>query len=145
LDVEPHKESDYEDWNDRIWQQVSVECLAACYELDDSGNFIRDHESQDAPKWRPSIHMPRWASRLTLNVTGVRAERLQDISEEDAKAEGIFYRHGAGWFYSLDSLAYGSARKAFFALWDSINADKHPWESNPWVWVYEFEVAEACV
>jgi hypothetical protein len=78
--------------------------------------------------WKPSIHMPRWASRITLDVTGIRVERLQDISEDDARAEGC------------KPLIYGSTyRDGFISLWDSINGKKHPWESNPWVWVVEFK------
>jgi hypothetical protein len=80
-------------------------------------------------RWRPSIHMPRWASRLTLEVTGVMVERLQDISEDDAKAEGV---------EQLARSAGTNCRGAFQHLWDSINKDRAPWESNPWVWVVEF-------
>ena len=78
---------------------------------------------------KPSIHMPRALSRITLEVKGVRVERLQDISDEDALAEGV--RSGD----------FGCAypRFAFGELWNSINAKKCPWESNPWVWVVEFE------
>ncbi len=79
-------------------------------------------------KWRPSIFMPRWASRITLEVTGVRAERLQEITETDAISEGVKGGscHPDFWV------------GAFRDLWDSINGKKHPWESNPYVWVYEF-------
>ena len=83
-------------------------------------------------RWRPSIHMPRWASRITLKVLGVHVERLQDITEEDAIAEGFnqtTYRDGRG---------VESARLAFRNLWDGING-KGAWAANPWVWVYEFE------
>lgn len=80
--------------------------------------------------WSPSIHMPRWASRITLEVTGVRVERVQDIRDADAIAEGIDPKEVAarGWV---------DARVGFRDLWDSINA-KYPWESNPWVWIVEF-------
>jgi len=92
----------------------------------------------DGP-WRPSIHMPRWASRITLEITGIRVERVQDISEEDARAEGVG-AHG-GW--NADETEYGvNARGPFSHLWDSINAKRHPWASNPWVWVIEFREAE---
>lgn len=78
-------------------------------------------------RWRPSIHMPRWASRITLEVVGVRVERLQDISEEDAKAEGCAL--------SADWKAFGVV--AFQQLWESINGPGS-WDANPWVWVVEF-------
>jgi len=90
--------------------------------------------------WRPSIFMPRWASRITLRVTGVRVERVQDISQEDAQAEGIergtYTNKGHdGWWYDYVD--------QFRLLWDSINA-KHGfgWGANPWVFVIEFEKAE---
>ena len=89
------------------------------------------------PKWLPSIHMPRWASRITLEITNIRVERLQDITQEDAKAEGV-----DPWFPKTESLkdlfTNGSYRNGFHELWDSINAKTHPWDSNPWVWVIEF-------
>jgi hypothetical protein len=93
--------------------------------------------------WRPSIFMPRWASRITLEITGVRVERLQDISEGDAISEGV--RHA---FPSQDDnrppASYDIA--AFAQLWDSINAKRgYSWSSNPWVWVIEFQRAEARV
>lgn len=91
-------------------------------------------------RWRPSIHMPRWASRIDLRVTSVRVERLQDISEEDARAEGVDMSHR---LVALDSgQEYGPGEGAalrFRLLWDSINAKRAPWESNPWVWVVSFE------
>lgn len=78
----------------------------------------------DHIKWRPSIHMPRWACRLVLEVTEVRVERLQAITEEDARAEGV---EAIG--------AREDFRGAFVALWESINGARAPWEANPWVWV----------
>jgi hypothetical protein len=85
-------------------------------------------------QWRPSIHMPRSACRLVLEITGVRVERLQDISAADAKAEGVeLYRpeHCAG----LDTCS--SHRYAFEELWREING-RGSWDTNPWVWVVEF-------
>jgi len=97
---------------------------------------------------RPSIHMPRWASRITLEVTGVRVERLQDISEEDAIAEGVecweergyddaqdFYRnyHTGGDLFT--------AKASYRTLWESINGPGS-WERNDWVWVIEFKRIE---
>lgn len=95
----------------------------------------------DRPKWagkgRPSIHMPRAASRTTIEVTRVRVERLQDITEEDAEAEGVdFLRHVPDADETL------SARDLYRILWDSINeARGHGWNTNPWVWVVEFPSA----
>lgn len=90
--------------------------------------------------WRPSIHMPRWASRITLEVTGVRVERLQDISEADAKAEGASYHDGrgvghSGWRHDYGDV-HANARSAYARLWESLNGAG--WHANPWVWVIEF-------
>jgi hypothetical protein len=84
-------------------------------------------------RWRPSIHMPRWASRITLEVAGVRVERLQEITPDDAIAEGVF---GEGRYNTQPGMPYPVA--TFAALWDSINDKRAPWASNPWVWVVEF-------
>jgi hypothetical protein len=93
-------------------------------------------------KWRPSIFMPREAARIFLKVTNVRVERLQDISEEDAMAEGCITFHdktGDGKFE--DVLEFDlTARDAFCELWQRLNLKRgYGWETNPWVWVYEFE------
>lgn len=99
-------------------------------------------------KWRPSIHMPKEAARIFLMVTNVRCERLQDISEEDAIAEGAkdsLNRDDMKLLSNLDWVIkrpFGNHQFGFLALWQSINAKKHPWESNPPVWVYEFERIE---
>lgn len=90
----------------------------------------------DRSSWRPSIFMPRWASRLTLPVIDVRPERLQDISEEDAKAEGPTQH--PNWPDDL----YTSWTGAFRALWDSINGHRQgcAWDDNPWVAVVTFSL-----
>lgn len=82
--------------------------------------------------WRPSIHMPRWASRILLEITNVHVERLNDISEEDAKAEGVSP--------STHTITPPEAvyRVGFGELWRSIYGDEN-WEKNPWVWVIEFK------
>lgn len=84
---------------------------------------------------RPSIHMPRWASRITLEVTSVRVERLQDISEKDAWAEGC---EG----YDDDVTGGKSGYSEFHDLWEQINGPES-WAANPWVWVVEFRRLEA--
>ena len=84
-------------------------------------------------RWTPSIYMPRWASRILLEVTNVRVERLQDISEEDAKAEGVqITDEYTGCADDIDSHAH-----AYKFLWDSTNG-KGSWDLNPFVWVIEF-------
>lgn len=85
-------------------------------------------------KWTPSIHMPRWASRITLEITDVRVERLRGLSEEDAKSEGIIPSAGGvlpGWEYRIN----------FRDLWMDIYGTDN-WEANPWVWVIEFKRVE---
>ncbi len=92
--------------------------------------------------WRPSIHMPRWASRITLEITGVRVERLQDISIEDAKAEGAWGPDDSivqkvADHFGIDIFA-ANPRKAFQMLWEQINGPDS-WDANPWVWAIEFK------
>lgn len=81
-------------------------------------------------KITPSIFMPRWASRITLEITDIRVERLNDITEEDAKAEGVDY--------IPDAPAALSHRTSFAGLWDKINGKTHPWKSNPFCWAISF-------
>lgn len=100
-----------------------------------------DHDLLN-PVWKPSIHMPRWASRITLEITEVRVERLHDITEEDARAEG-FPLTWQGEHYDpptpeQDSWqSYGKA--SFFLLWSKINGPES-YDANPWVWVVSFKV-----
>jgi len=95
--------------------------------------------------WRPSIHMPRAASRITLQITGVRVERLQDISEADAIAEGCTENHN-GYFWGGPHAVSGlkqmaTAASAYRDLWESING-AGSWDLNPWVWAVEFKVVK---
>ena len=84
--------------------------------------------------WRPSIFMPRWASRLTLRVADVRVERIQDITEQDAMAEGISPRDVA-------ARGHVGPLPLFKHLWDTINAKRgYSWQSDPWVWAVKFEL-----
>jgi hypothetical protein len=148
---------------DRLWvrETWSIECLGrigtpegydCSYELEyradgatrefdcppgtDDSAYLRAYDRMRGDWW-PSIHMPRWASRITLEVTGVRVERLDDISEADARAEGVTIedRH-------MNGYCAGEARppsiRAFRDLWESINGAES-WTINPWVWVVEFK------
>lgn len=91
------------------------------------GNESR--EDREFP-WRPSIHMPRWASRILLEITDVRVERLRSMSQDDARAEGVIAASGPM-----------EAGLAFRELWDSIYGEES-WKANPWVWVIEFKRVE---
>lgn len=102
--------------------------------------YRADGNCLELEPWRPSIHMPRWASRITLEITSVRVERLQDISEADALAEGIPSIDTPGaWTLpipanpNLPAIYLG----AFCKLWESINGPGS-WDANPWVWAIEF-------
>lgn len=86
-------------------------------------------------KWRPSIFMPRWASRITLEIKDVRVERLQEISETDAIAEGITYHGSPTSQHILDR----HFSKQFAEGWDKLNGKRAPWASNPWVWIIAFQ------
>ncbi|HFJ2986598.1 TPA: hypothetical protein ACGTY9_001892 [Klebsiella pneumoniae] len=105
------------------------------------GNESR--EDREFP-WRPSIHMPRWASRILLEITDVRVERLNSISEEDARAEGII---DGGCLNCGEPEPCGCANPepdatdAFAYLWQSIYGQEN-WNANPWVWVIEFKRVE---
>lgn len=114
--------------------------------------YRADGETQyDIGCWKPSIHMPRWVSRITLEIVDVRVERLQQITEKDAEAEGIKgYTDNLGSRHSNPTMIYPAfpekdggfltATQAFEALWDSINSKRgFGWEVNPWVWVIEFK------
>lgn len=84
-------------------------------------------------RWKPSIHMPKEAARIFLKVTDVRVERLQDITEEDAIAEGMSKT-------LADGVVFISAKGNFHVFWDSLNIKRgYGWDTNPWVWVIEFE------
>lgn len=90
-------------------------------------------------KWRPSIHMPRWASRIQLEITGARVERLNDISESESMEEGVPPAGSlAKGSYLTPKGDFATAKVAFQHLWESIYGEES-WRSNPWVWVIEFK------
>jgi len=124
-------------YDDLAPRDIHASTPRGCWEDGDSIWFAADGEMplawqgkcqpEQRGKWRPSIHMPRWASRITLEITGVRVERLQDISLGDCMAEGCPFPNIAK---ETDPIEW------FAELWESIN--KH-WDANPWVWVVEFK------
>lgn len=100
----------------------------------DRPEYRKRDDDPSAIPWTPSTYMPRWASRITLKITGVRVERLQEISDADAAAEGVEPHEPAA--------PYGAAHiTPYSMLWNAINgADS--WAANPWVWVVSFERVE---
>lgn len=112
------------------------------YRATDTLNAVDDDDRELC--WRPSIHMPRWASRILLEITDVRVERLNDISVADALAEGIekTKQPGTGVDLYLNYRTYafgtGKAIDSYRSLWESING-QGSWDENPWVWVVEFK------
>jgi len=125
---------------DAMWRVVDGQCVAVpveeqraemraedmYYRADGEPDF---EAAEGKTPWRPSIHMPRWASRITLEVTGVRVERLHDITDADALAEGVD---------RTNTSIPGYARERFVRLWTSINGNES-WTADPWVWVVEFK------
>lgn len=108
--------------------------------------YFADGHHDETATWRPSIHMPRWASRLSLSVTDVRVERLHELTRNDAIAEGIPQMHGEAVrlglvdaAYSVDDWDNSTSVENFANLWDKLNSERAPWKSNPWVWVVAFE------
>jgi len=148
----PIPDDDGEKFN-RYW-------ISCCDELArkriDPGTDGRYHwePGQSPLRWRPSIHMPRWASRITLEIVSVRVERLQDISETDAMAEGIDMESDhASLCINIEDRICGPGDSDLFKgsailtvwrkLWRDINGWES-WDANPWVWVIEFQkVAQA--
>lgn len=111
----------------------------------DYDNFVNKWFSHNG-EWKPSLFMPKQAARIFLKVTGVRAERLQDITEKQAIKEGCqagsFEYQGAVW--GQEDFDEWTAVDAFKEVWNSTidkkESDRYGWDANPWVWVYEFEV-----
>jgi hypothetical protein len=126
-------------WVRETWQHTKVlninpedENYGYVYKADD-----QPWEDYEGWKWKPSLFMPLDACRLFLKITNIRAERLQDITEEDAIYEGIINRHPFGFTaFGIDQCE--SAKESFKYLWSVINGEKS-WEENPFVWVIQFE------
>lgn len=103
-----------------------------------------DNEYPSADTWHPSIHMPKEAARIWLKVTDVRVERLQEISEDGAKAEGANFKNGKN--VGFEEKMNRTAIERFTEIWNSTikksDIDRYGWDANPWVWVIEFEQCE---
>ena len=111
---------------DTLW--VRETWVRGLKELGQQPIYYRADGDDCCTSWKPSIHMPRWAARLFLRVTDVRVERLQEMDFTDLEPEG---------FEPTDEFP------TFSSFWDSLNAKRAPWASNPWVWVYTFERIES--
>lgn len=135
---------------DRLWVRETwayhVQAIGSVTDEDGPWVYAADGsfalQSRLCDRWRPSIHMPRAASRITLEITGARVERLIDISEADAVAEGCTKNHN-GYFWGGPHAVSGlkqmaTAKSAYKDLWESINGPDS-WAANPWVWVVEFK------
>jgi len=132
---------------DRLWVRETFEPQGdgkVIYRADPDNNAA-DTVRHLAAIWKPSIFMPRWASRITLEVTAVRVERVQDISSSDAEAEGILSTFDSAAGHGDFRLGKETSHQAHFrVLWDSINAKRgFGWSVNPWVWVVQFQRLEA--
>lgn len=115
----------------RLFDSSECACYDHCNCMSYHGKPVYRATADDGEsKWTPSIHMPRWASRITLEITNVRVERLQDISESDANSEGCMLEP-----FDQD---WTQCRRWFMELWESING-AGSWDANPWVWVIEFK------
>lgn len=137
---------------DRLW----VREAHAIEVLDEYAWYRLDHPEANGygprvdVRWRPSIHMPRWASRLTLIVESVRVEHLHDISDEDAVAEGLWYCDdgpGAGFWFgdsegTLKHVWGDGSVECYARLWDHLHG-LGSWDENPWICALTFRVIKA--
>ena len=134
---------------EKYWIQSTDDCIESTLSSDDNGRYHWE-PGQSPCRIRPSIFMPRWASRITLEITAVRVERLQDINEGDAFAEGVYDGTACRCAQPLDFVrSCGNcggrlvdAVDLYRSLWESINGPKS-WDLNPLVWVIEFKKVSA--
>lgn len=163
IDLCPYGKKGDRIWVRETWGLIGRSANSRLSDFNDPEIALKEHlifrsncdgYDKSVQNWRSSIHMPRWASRINLDITGIRVERLQDISQADAIAEGLkaitkdgsLVKHGIpdndglpgtddnGWpWRDFDVNPVNAYRK----LWESING-QGSWEANPWVWVIEF-------
>lgn len=120
------EEKEFGDWLMREYERVTKHPAAHAILDPRYEDDTRWEMDERALPWRPGIFMPRWMSRITLEITGIRVERVQDISNGDARAEGV----------EFEGIAY---RNTYAKLWNRLNAKRgFGWDTNPWVWVIEF-------
>lgn len=150
----------YADW---YWEATLRRHVVDGYRYAADNAFIRVKNTQDAAdrwaavyrdgkhgtRWRPSIYMPRWASRITLEVTSIRKELLQDITDGDAQAEGVSPYESISPEQRIPGTGFDDCRLGdqphrlpFADLWDVINGKRAPWDSNPLVWAVTFKRIE---
>ncbi len=148
----PHGQPGDALWVRERWGGDDLCGFAYAADHPDWPRFQGDGEQPDSA-WKVSIHMPRKACRLFLDLVDVRCQKLQDISEADARAEGIrkeylpsdpdnFHPPGSYGFVCNEvplGKIWPTPQQAFTELWDSINGDRAPWSTNPWVWVLDFK------
>lgn len=147
---------------DRLWVREAFRASASDPKAIHYSASVSEYERREKGPWKPSIHMPRWACRLTLDVVSVRVERLQDITADDVIAEGIklpatdhdcppgkvipLVRIGSPYLKAHPDVKCWKASdfwlSQFACTWDDINAKRAPWDSNPWVWRIEFKRVE---
>lgn len=136
-------------WTDSPQNPMGPQRQEVAYAADDRSGYTADAAKDYKLRLRPSIHMPRWASRLTLLVTDVRVQRLQDISEEDCIAEGIEARGMGsiwGWIDYLETNPnltrhFADPCRSYASLWNSLHTEPGTrWEDNPWIYAITFDV-----
>lgn len=139
-----HHAGDGTEWDEQRWfyphYKATDPAPDLCYEDDEND------DGEPKCKWSPSIHMPRWASRITLEIVNIRVERVQEITEEDAFEEGMTRRLAAEQGFSVsvseEEFYISQARRTFHYFWNSLNAKRgFGWDVNPWAWVIEFKEA----
>jgi hypothetical protein len=124
-------------FRDANWQ--TGEGYAIRYVATDGRTEWMDQDDNITDRCKPGIHMPRWASRLALEIAKVRVERVQEISEEDAIAEGISDTTLSASYSGTAHKTHGRCKLEYASLWDHLNAKRgFAWDTNPWVWVLEF-------
>jgi hypothetical protein len=132
---------------DRLWirETCNISKTKDAVMYLDAGGKLGPHSEAGSESWCrewktcPSIHMPRWASRITLELTSLRVERVQDISEEDAKAEGCVLTPG---IHYVGEAGLAPHRYEFAVLWNRIHGDAGAWSRSDWVWVLGFKRIE---